>query len=116
MKKISRKSFDNFFKILSDPAEGYGHLVNKIMAKDGAKRWSLDLRLALGAGLSNQLMQIFSSSSSSSSCSDSNSRQLSPEKDRKHTDGLTLIREYSSGCSRLASIQIRPRLHGAPPG
>lgn len=32
----------NFFKILSDPAEGYGHLVNKIMAKEGEKTWRLD--------------------------------------------------------------------------
>lgn len=37
--KNTTQTFDYFFKILSDPAEGYGHSVNKIMAGDDWKTW-----------------------------------------------------------------------------
>lgn len=92
MAKTQRKPFVNFFKILSDPAEGYGHLVNKIMTrrakKDGAR---------IEAGLDGdcqplmlQLMQIFASRSSS--CSDSK-QASSAFSSGKHSDRLTLIRD-----------------------
>lgn len=94
---MTDKPFYNFFKILSDPAEGYKHLVNKIMASAGPKRWSLDFYpVGVGAGKNHWCL---SSCKSLPAVAIQNPTvgRLPRSRGKIHKNGLTLIRHGARG-------------------
>lgn len=106
-------TFDYFHKILSDPAEGYERLVNKIIAGAGCKTrraGSQPDRTGSVRASGIQLMQMCTRGVANGGGCESNGDLFSPERVTRSKGGLARARSHVPGAVRPAAVA-----HGASP-